>query len=288
MIRNRPPSVAGQKNPTATSTTRARARIRSLLLNAWSRGSVDAKRARSLVCVARCLYPGPLLLANTGGLRNLSSLARVSLIVTLVSWVNSAEADTAGPPRWEEVLSADEVSVVRNRRALPRAWFVGQVRSVSAKEALKHVRGETPRPFDPRTTALVEVPAEELPPVDAASMVGARLRVRDQRPGRYVFETELTAPGFLVLSESYFPGWVARVDDRSARVYQADYVVMGVGVPAGRHTVELSYQPRVALRGVVISLTAVFLILGLGLYARNESKRTATKPSSSRELPNER
>ncbi|HEV7904036.1 MAG TPA: hypothetical protein VGO96_09355, partial [Pyrinomonadaceae bacterium] len=64
---------------------------------------------------------------------------------------------------WEPVYQKDSTLILHNRRALPRAWLVGEAEAVDGEEALRRIRGESKRAFDPRRTALLEVKPEELP-----------------------------------------------------------------------------------------------------------------------------
>ena len=67
--------------------------------------------------------------------------------------------------RWEVVYARESVVILRNKRALPRAWLVSEAEGVGEEEALKRIRGESEHTFDPWRTALLEVPAEALPPL---------------------------------------------------------------------------------------------------------------------------
>ena len=63
------------------------------------------------------------------------------------------------------------------------------------------------------------------------------------------------APGYLLLLDTYFPGWSATVNGEPAPILRADYNFRAVSLPAGRSTVCFSYRPEslpdwlVSLRG---------------------------------------
>jgi uncharacterized membrane protein YfhO len=64
----------------------------------------------------------------------------------------------------------------------------------------------------------------------------------------------------LIVRNAYDSNWRATVDGRQVRVFPANYLIQGVRVPAGRHTVVLSYDdPAVGygLLGSALSLLAV-------------------------------
>lgn len=49
--------------------------------------------------------------------------------------------------------------------------------------------------------------------------------------------------GMLVLHELYYPGWIAEIDGRDARILRADVLFRGVEVPPGRHNVVFRFAP---------------------------------------------
>jgi len=165
------------------------------------------------------------------------------------------------------------VAVVVNQRALPRAWLVSELQSVSAGEALRLIRGEA-GDFEPRRVALLEVPEEELPNVGAGTWPSNSALVRATSDGRMVIDTSARAPSFLVVSESYFPGWQALVDGKAAKVYQTDYILLGVPVPAGSHHVEMHYSAPGAKYGALVSLVTLCAMLSLAGYSLKRRRQS--------------
>lgn len=172
--------------------------------------------------------------------------------------------------------------IYENLRAMPRAWLAAEVLSVSEGEALAAVtqsRLPDGREFDPRLHALVEMPSDagdERAGVgrgtsaagDAAAPVGAadvgmnRAEIVEATGGNMEVLTEAGGPSFLVTSDLYYPGWEAAVDGRPARIFQTDYVLRGVAVPAGRHRVRFEFRPRSLTRGAGLSMASLLLVIG--------------------------
>ena len=94
----------------------------------------------------------------------------------------------------------------------------------------------------------------------------------DYRPGHFTVTLSAPAPAgsALVASENYYPGWTATVDGKSAEVYRADYVLMGVPLPAGAKSVEFTFANATYPKGRSITLAAIalsLLLAGAGFVA---------------------
>lgn len=161
--------------------------------------------------------------------------------------------EPAAKSRWEVVQERNGVLIVRNHRALPRAWLVPQVTQVTAEEALRRIQGTAETAFDPRREALLET--EQLPNLSGEALLpNEGASITSYEPNRLVLETKAERPRFLVLSEISYPGWVATIDGQPATVFTADYLLRGLAIPAGQHQVELCYQAPGARKGALISL----------------------------------
>jgi uncharacterized membrane protein YfhO len=67
----------------------------------------------------------------------------------------------------------------------------------------------------------------------------------------------------LIVSENYYPGWVATVDGKPATVGRADYVLIGVALPDGAKHIDLTFTSSVYERGKMITIIAILLALVL-------------------------
>jgi hypothetical protein len=100
------------------------------------------------------------------------------------------------------------------------------------------------------------------PAADSASSPGT-VSVTSFRPNRIRLSTSLARPGFVVVSEVYYPGWRAWVDGQPVPVLAGDYILRAIPVPAGRHEVVLRFRSTPFLLGLAVS--AGTLLLGAGL-----------------------
>jgi uncharacterized membrane protein YfhO len=78
-------------------------------------------------------------------------------------------------------------------------------------------------------------------------------------------EVSLDQPGILVLQTPFDRGWQASQDGRAVPVLKVDVGLLGVGVEAGEHQVELRYRNVLLIPALLVTLTSL-LILGAGLW----------------------
>jgi uncharacterized membrane protein YfhO len=81
-------------------------------------------------------------------------------------------------------------------------------------------------------------------------------------PERVVAKATATRRSLLVLTDVHFPGWKATVDGRSVPIERVDYLLRGVVVPPGTHTVEFSYEPSSFRAGWIIAVLGLLAVLG--------------------------
>ncbi len=159
-------------------------------------------------------------------------------------------------------IPADHVTPYRAYRIadpLPLVHAVSRLHlAASAAEAM--IRMTDPG-FDPREEAFVDEPPagwRDLPR-DAAASVQVTIMRRTNESLKLRAKSD--APTFLVVNESYFPGWEALVDGIPTRIHRANGIVRGLFVPSGAHTIDLSYRPWSFRLGAAISAGTLVLLL---------------------------
>jgi hypothetical protein len=144
----------------------------------------------------------------------------------------------------------------RNERGLPRARLVGNPAyagdSYQAAVALARLEGRL------RDHVVVEDPLRPLPP---ATTVSGSARIVEELPEKVVVETQAAMPAYLVLADTYDPGWSASVDGQPAPIRPAYLAFRAVYLPAGNHTIVFTYVPAGFVTG--LSLAGFGGILGL-------------------------
>jgi len=172
--------------------------------------------------------------------------------------------------KYKLVFSGD-MSIYENLRVLPRAFAVH--RPIVLKETSKIITYMNSDRFDPRA----EVILEEEPPAgfagEARAVAPSAVNIDRYDFDEVLLTAELATNGWVVLSDTFYPGWEAEVDGRKARILRADCALRAVPVPAGKHQVAFRYRPAARVHGGLISLFGLFLvIMGMGYSIRRRRK----------------
>jgi hypothetical protein len=173
------------------------------------------------------------------------------------------------------------VHVYENRAALPRVRIVHDaVRLPNAAAARTWVQTLATRAADGRDQDdIVAIEPDdggvEAPAASGRGSASETARLVDQEdPDHLVVEARLERPGFVVIADTYYPGWTASIDGAPTTIFPADLLFRAVYVPAGTHTVELRYQPASLFYGVLVSAGAVF-VCGVLIIQRPRSMNRA-------------
>jgi hypothetical protein len=181
------------------------------------------------------------------------------LVAMNVDRLVSSKALETPKPGSEWLLLRDSPRYVYARReSSSRAFFAESVaRTGNMQEALAKIRNDPA--WDPRRQVVVE---ESAGPQHSIASVG-QVQVASYRPGEIRLRTSNTTTTFLYISEAFYPGWTATVDEAPVGVRAANVAFQGAWAPAGDHAVVFRYDPGPFRLGACISLVAAGLAVAL-------------------------
>ena len=78
--------------------------------------------------------------------------------------------------------------------------------------------------------------------------------------------------GFLVFSDTFYPGWKAYVDKRITKIYKTDGVLKGIYIPKGIHEIKFLFMPTSFLIGLIISTLTFILLIALLVVLKKLNK----------------
>ncbi len=77
----------------------------------------------------------------------------------------------------------------------------------------------------------------------------------------------MTQPGYLVLTDTHYPGWRATVDGQPAEILEANHAFRAVQLDRGEHTVLFEYQPLSFRLGAWITLVALVVLAAIPIIS---------------------
>jgi len=145
-----------------------------------------------------------------------------------------------------------------NSTVLPRARLVGKPVYAADRQAATAALARLKR--EARDRVIVEDPARPLAP-DAEAAGSAEITT--DLPERVVVSVDARTPAYLVLADTFDPGWSATVDGEPAPIVPAYVAFRAVYVGPGSHAVEFQYRPAGFAAGLAVSSIGALVVLGL-------------------------
>jgi Bacterial membrane protein YfhO len=149
-----------------------------------------------------------------------------------------------------------------NPRAISRGYVVGEVRTAASGQE----EFDALRRLDPRREVILERDLLGSGP----RQVFTPAKLIEDTPNRVVLDVETIHPGYLVLADSWYPGWTATVDGQATAVLPADVAFRAVALPRpGKHRVVFRYFPPGLTVGLAISAATTALLALLAIPRRS-------------------
>jgi len=138
----------------------------------------------------------------------------------------------------------------------PRAWLaVGVTQASSIGETLTLLAKYPP------SSGLAVVNTEGI--VLPKRPGGGAVKFVRQTPNAVEIETQARNNGLLVLADSFYPAWDARVDGKRVPILRTNWIFRGVEVPAGKHRVVFQWNSFVFNLGLWLSMLSWIILAGL-------------------------
>jgi Bacterial membrane protein YfhO len=228
----------------------------------------DGLTPRRIEQVAGPIGSGNALLAgyveNVASLHGSEPLAPLSVLFSPVRDLVGVRYIVLGryaePPGPGLRLAYDgpDARIFENPAALPRAFVARRARCVDDRAALALLRSHA---VDASAEVLLADCAAPLTVGPPAQSRQARIEVDESE--RVVVAAATDAPAWLVLTDTWFPGWTARLDGGDVPIARANHAFRAVALPAGHHRVEFTFRPRGLRLGAAITLVSLGAVLAL-------------------------
>lgn len=160
------------------------------------------------------------------------------------------------------VFNKNNTYIYENEQVLPKTFVVYNVKTLPEKEVIKELKSES---FNPIDAVILE--QEQKTNSETLSEEGfERVEIKEYSPNEIVLEANITLPGFLVLSEIYYPGWKVHIDEEQQEIQKAYHTLRAVYLDEGQHTVRFTYDPLSLRIGSWITFfTSILLVVTISM-----------------------
>ncbi|QQG44092.1 MAG: YfhO family protein [Candidatus Roizmanbacteria bacterium] len=147
------------------------------------------------------------------------------------------------------------VYAYENLDRFPRVYLVGEVKSTTNDEEALSLMDT----LNLRESAVV-ASSDQLPKL-SLNKSESLATIIDYQNSQVKISASSKGSSFLVLSDSYYPGWKAYVDEKPVEIYRTNVALRGVFLDDGEHEVKFVYQPDKFYLGAYISIISLITLL---------------------------
>ena len=150
--------------------------------------------------------------------------------------------------------------VQQNPNALGAAWLVKSVEFKDGPAAIMKSISD----FNPSETALLDQKDKtRIGAIQYDSTASIQLLKNENDAATYQYKSSTNQ--FAVFSEVFYDaGWKAFIDGKETAILQTNYVLRGMEIPAGEHTIEFKFEPAsyaIGSKAAVGSSIIIWLLL---------------------------
>jgi len=165
------------------------------------------------------------------------------------------------PTKLEDFTAVDNPqgphAIIEFSGALPRAKLYSRWQvNTNDTEALAEIFSPQ---FDPHSQVIVA--NADVPPGHGTNATPGTVEFASYAPKRIVFTVKATEPAVLLLNDRFDRNWKVSVNGEERPLLRCNFIMRGVQVPAGEHTVEFKFRPPVG--SLYVTLAAMGVTLGL-------------------------
>jgi hypothetical protein len=153
------------------------------------------------------------------------------------------------------VDSAEGLRIYENKRAKPRAYFVQHVQLVPEQAIVREMLDSS---FSGASALLSEGDDDT---ISGTFDDRAQVEILHSEDEAMTLHVRNSARSFLVVTDTYYPGWHCTVDGLTTTIYRVNEAMRGVMIEPGIHRIQFEFQPGLFAAGLGLSAIALIAIL---------------------------
>jgi hypothetical protein len=175
-------------------------------------------------------------------------------------------------PAIKPVFHNSKYALFDNTQAMPRTFIVHEAKTIQGRDAI--FKELVSREFNPLKCVILEEPSMLVKKVDQISIQQEPIpTIIEYSPNEVTIKATLLDDGYLVLGDTFYPGWNAYVDGKKSKVLKTNYVMRSVFLEKGERIVKFVYEPKSFTVGMIITLTSVAILIPLSLFYKSLAHR---------------
>ncbi len=164
---------------------------------------------------------------------------------------------------YKEVHVSNGVKIYENTNVMPRAFFAKNVEKISDLSTTINKMKQTD--FDFYSNIIVTDDKINITDIKSVETTD-KIEITDYKNNQVMLNTSSNSKKLLVLTDTYYPGWQAFIDNKPADILRVDYALRGLIIDAGNHKIELIFHPKSFFYGLYISFISLIICVGLILF----------------------
>jgi hypothetical protein len=146
-----------------------------------------------------------------------------------------------------------------------QAWLVPEAIWLDSDDAIQAALRDPN--WDPMQTVILSGSYENA----LATSGGGAVTVIESSPNQHRYHVTANSAEYLVITETWYPGWSATVNGTKADLYRANLAFQAVAVPAGESEIALCYDLKHWRLGAAVTALSLLIALALILSVRLKS-----------------
>ena len=165
--------------------------------------------------------------------------------------------------KFKEIYSDKSLVVLENTSSFPRAFLVEDI--IIEKDEKKITNLMTSSSLDFSQTVILEEEVSGLEQIDLDQDFSESVEYMEYSPTEKILRIKTNIDKILFISEAFYPGWKAFLDDKETKIYRANYAFRAILVPKGDHHLRIVYDPMSLKVGSFLSLAGILICASLFL-----------------------
>jgi len=162
------------------------------------------------------------------------------------------------------IIYSPQAAPLINLQCNGTAWFIKNVKIVpnADNEIAILTKG-----LNTKTSIVVDKRFEKDVKIETAFDSLSSIKRTSYKPNHLIYESNASVPEIAVFSEIFYDkGWNAYIDGKPTKYYRANYVLRAMNIPAGKHTVEFKFEPKMYNLGGLITLGCFIILMGITIF----------------------